>query len=109
MLEDPDALSLIEITANAETYRREGDSQADSGLAFGQRYDMLERYHSSPDRTAFLQSKFVPLEALGWLLNRQGEHVLFRGITEEMDFDWKRVLDIGAGMGFISFKFVRAR
>ncbi len=108
VLEEADALSLIEIAANADNYRRESSSQADSGQAFAQWYDLLEGYHSSPDRAAFLQSKQMPPEVAGWLPNRHGEHVLFRGVTAGMDFRGKRVLDVGAGMGFDSFKFVRA-
>ncbi len=108
VIEEADALSLIEIAANADNYRRDGGSQADSGQAFAQWYDMLEGYHSSPDRTAFLQSKLVSPEVAAWLPNRHGEHVLFRGVTAGMDFKGKRVLDIGAGLGFDSFKFVRA-
>src|SRR5262249_59920110 len=71
-------------------------------------HDLLEGYHLSPDRQAFLAGQGVSAEVLSWLPNRYGEHVLFRSITAGLELSNKHVLDVGAGSGFDSYKFVRA-
>lgn len=113
VFEEADVLSLIEIAANADNYKREsaireGMPSGAAGLDYARWHDLLDGYHQSPDRQAFLAGQGVPAEVSSWFPNRYGEHVLFRSITAGLDLAGKNVLDVGAGSGFDSYKFVRA-
>jgi len=113
VFEEADVLSLIEIAANADNYTRasllrEESPTGAAGLEYARWHDLLEGYHLSSDRQAFLAGQGVSAEVLSWLPNRYGEHVLFRSITAGLALSNKHVLDVGAGSGFDSYKFVRA-
>jgi ubiquinone/menaquinone biosynthesis C-methylase UbiE len=113
VFEEADVLSLIEIAANADNYKRDstvrnGMSSGTAGVEYARWHDLLDRYHLSADRYAFLASEGVSAEVSSWFPNRYGEHVLFRSMTAGLDLAGKDVLDVGAGAGFDSFKFVRA-
>jgi SAM-dependent methyltransferase len=113
VFEEADVLSLIEIAANADNYKREsrareGNPSEAAGLDYARWHDLLDGYHLSQDRQAFLAGQGVPAEVSSWFPNRYGEHVLFRSITAGLDLAGKNVLDVGAGSGFDSYKFVRA-
>ena len=113
VFEDADVLSLIEIAANADNYKREnttreGKPSGAAGLGYAQWHDLLDGYHLSPDRQAFLAGQGVSTEVSSWFPNRYGEHILFRSITAGLDLTGKNILDVGAGSGFDSHKFVRA-
>jgi SAM-dependent methyltransferase len=45
--------------------------------------------------------------AFASLPNRYAEYVLFRGVTAGIPLAGRRLLDVGAGLGFDSYKFVR--
>lgn len=113
VFEEADVLSLIEIAANADNYKRDSTARTEllsetAGLDYARWQDLLDRYHLSQDRQAFLAREGLSLETSPWFLNRYGEHVLFRSITAGLDLMGKYVLDVGAGTGFDSYKFVRA-
>jgi SAM-dependent methyltransferase len=113
VFEEADVLSLIEIAANADNYKREsvtreGMPSGAAELEYARWHDLLDGYHLSPDQQAFLASEGLSVETSPWFLNRYGEHVLFRSITAGLDLAGKNVLDVGAGSGFDSYKFVRA-
>lgn len=113
VFEEVDVLSLIEIAANADNYTREstireGTPSGAAGLEYARWHDLLDGYHLSPDRQAFLAGQGVSAEVSSWFPNRYGEHVLFRSITAGLDLAGKNILDVGAGSGFDSYKFVRA-
>lgn len=113
VFEEADVLSLIEIAANADNYKREGAIREGmplgaAGSEYSRWHDLLDGYHLSPDRQAFLASEGLSVETSPWFLNRYGEHALFRSITAGLDLAGKNVLDVGAGSGFSSYKFIRA-
>ena len=113
VFEEADVLSLIEIAANADNYKRtsalrEGMPSGAAGLEYARWHDLLDGYHLSTDRQAYLAGQGVPAEVSTWFPNRYGEHVLFRSITAGLDLAGKNILDVGAGSGFDSYKFVRA-
>lgn len=113
IFEEADVPSLIEIAANADNYkrgsdRREGTLSGTTVSEYARWHDLLDGYHLSQDRQAFLAKEGLSVEASPWFLNRYGEHVLFRAITAGLNLVGKKVLDVGAGAGFDSFKFVRA-
>jgi hypothetical protein len=105
---EEDVLGLIEIAANANNYRRRlRDPAADAGI--DRWLDLLEAFHHAPDKgDSFFRQHEVPDEARSWFPNRYAEHLLFRVMTSDLALVGRDVLDVGAGTGFDSRRFVRA-
>jgi SAM-dependent methyltransferase len=105
---EEDVLGLIEIAANANNYRRRRrEPAADAGT--DRWLDLLEDFHHAADKgNAFFVRHQIPDEARSWFPNRYAEHVLFRIMTSDLTLAGKDVLDVGAGTGFDSRRFVRA-
>jgi ubiquinone/menaquinone biosynthesis C-methylase UbiE len=106
-----DVLSLIEIASNADNYTRKNAVQEGSGaqgIDYARWQDLLEGYHLSPNREAFLSSHCITPDIAAWFPNRYAEHIYFRALTASLHLKGCKILDVGAGPGFDSFKFVRA-
>ncbi len=108
-----DILSLIEIASNADNYSRkanahEQDPQENGGIDYAGWQDLLEGYHLCSDREAYLSAHGITPQIAAWFPNRYAEHIYFRALTSSLGLQGKRVLDVGAGPGFDSYKFVKA-
>jgi SAM-dependent methyltransferase len=108
-----DILSLIEIASNADNYSRKQNAveqsvQGSEVTDYVRWQDLLEGYHLSSDREAYLADHGISPQVATWFPNRYAEHVYFRALTASVPLQGKRVLDVGAGPGFDSCKFVRA-
>lgn len=108
-----DILSLIEIASNADNYSRKQNTveqsvQMPEVTDYVRWQDLLEGYHLSSDREAYLADHGISPQVATWFPNRYAEHVYFRALTASVPLQGKRVLDVGAGPGFDSSKFVRA-
>lgn len=105
---EEDVPGLVEIAANANNYRRHaGAPSGDGGIDHW--IDLLEAFHHDPDKSEdFFRRHDMPDEARGWFPNRYAEHLLFRVMTGDLALGGIEVLDVGAGTGFDSQRFVRA-
>lgn len=98
-----EVLSLIEIAANAASYRRKTNRDIDYLFWI----NLVEAYTNSNDKEAVLASSGVT-EKPSWFDYRYSENILFKVLTQEIDLKGKHVLDIGAGSGYDSLKFYAA-
>ncbi len=93
-----DALGLIEIAANAPNRDQLALPQ---GMV--ERIDSLcKAYHDAADKAAFVAAHEDARQ--GWFLNRYSEWVEVETLSAALSLRSKRVLDIGAGLGFDSHR-----
>ena len=96
--EEEDALGLIEIAANLKT----GAKFNTTPSIVEEWEEMLELYHKAPNKSEFVASN--ALAQSPYLLNRYGEWKEVSALTEDLNLAGKKVLDIGAGVGWDSHR-----
>ncbi|MDX1990935.1 MAG: class I SAM-dependent methyltransferase [bacterium] len=102
---EEDLPGLIEIAANAENYTREGKSDRQTWIEPW--IDMLDEVHLSLDRDAVLARYKLTEQDKAYLPNRYNEYLCFRMVTHGLSFAGKKILDVGAGLGFDSCRYLR--
>lgn len=96
--EAEDALGLIEIAANAPN---RSNLPLPPGMV--ERVDALcAAYHEATDKAAFVAGNEEA--RAGWFLNRYSEWLEVTTLAADLPLAGKRVLDIGAGLGFDSHR-----
>jgi len=103
---EDDLPGLIEIAANAENYSRQSKSRRSEWI--DPWLDMLDEYHLSADRESIIRKYGLTPQDRIYLPTRYNEHIFFHLMTAGLDFGGKKVLDVGAGLGFDSCRFLRA-
>jgi SAM-dependent methyltransferase len=98
--EKEEVLGLIEIAANAETNPRIPRESMEALEA------ELERYHAIEDKPGYLASSGSPYAA--YIPNRYAEWLQVETLTHGLDLVGKRILDVGAGVGFDAFRLLKA-
>ncbi len=96
--EEEDALGLIEIAANL---KNRGKFNTTPSIV-EEWEEMLELYHKAPNKSEFIASN--ALAQSPYLLNRYGEWKEVSALTEDLNLAGKKVLDIGAGVGWDSHR-----
>jgi ubiquinone/menaquinone biosynthesis C-methylase UbiE len=103
--EEEDLLGLIEIAANCG----KGTNSFAMTMHEFQSWDgILERYHLSGNKAAFIEALNEKEKYGPWLLNRYHEWLEAKALTHGIDIHGCRVLDVGAGLGFDSCRLVSA-
>ena len=95
-----DFAGLVEIAANADVV-----SPFDA-VQLSRWRRQLADYHAAEDKTAFLTT-VDPADAT-WLPNRYNEWLQLEKLANDYDWRDKKVLDVGAGLGFDSYRHVEA-
>jgi len=99
--ESDDILGLIEIAANI-------CNRGNFGITpqIVERWEnILSAYDQSPDKAAF--SKTIPETQLPYFPNRYNEWLEITRLTADLDLRGMKVLDMGAGLGFDSYRLAR--
>lgn len=96
--EQEEIVSLIEVTANIVNRGNFGVTPA----VVEEWEGMLAGYHAAEDKAAFVRE--TESARTPYLLNRYGEWVELQVLTEDLALDGRRVLDLGAGLGFDSHR-----
>jgi SAM-dependent methyltransferase/uncharacterized protein YbaR (Trm112 family) len=103
--EADDLLSLLEIAASIGTDCADrGDSVPLS--AFRSIQLLLSEYHAAAAKSSFTGSKGEKPTKWGWWANRWNEYVMTSTVFQGLKLGGKKVLDVGAGTGFDSVRFV---
>jgi SAM-dependent methyltransferase len=103
--EKEDLLGLIEIAANADNYSENYVFDPD---AFSQWEQLLNDYHVSVDRSAFLDAQKNRESIAPWLPHRYNEWLEIKALAHGMNIQGSQVLDVGAGLGFDSYRLLNA-
>lgn len=97
--EKADILGLIEISANAPNRSQLRMSQE----FIKETENLCAEFEEASDKELFLNN--LPLKGMSaWLPSRHQEWRAFRRLTAGLELKGKRVLDIGAGQGYDSFR-----
>lgn len=101
--EAEDVLGLIEIAANA----REDNGYAARGDV--ERLEKLLRgYHGAEDKEAFRATCTDEFVRAPWFVNRYSEYASFRTLANGIELADRDVLDVAAGSGYDTWRFVEA-
>jgi SAM-dependent methyltransferase len=98
-----DIVGLIEIAANARI-----DNYYPNAATIRRLELLLARYHRASNKADFIREDPDEFARAPWFLNRYDEWLQFTTLAEGMSFAGQRVLDVGAGTGFDSFRLVKA-
>jgi hypothetical protein len=105
LYEEEELYGLIEIAANCDNCSK--PSGLDS-KAFAEWERVLEAYHLSCNRGAYLEALEGKENFFLFLANRYNEWMEIRVLMQGMDIQGSQVLDVGAGLGFDGYRLVRA-
>ena len=100
--EQQDILGLIEIAATMGTHDQVKRQE------FEELEDLLSGYHYAKDREAFIRDSTNKMAKSNWFPWRYNEWKEFMLLTEDVDFKGLNVLNVGAGLGFDSFRLVKS-
>ncbi len=105
--EPGDLLSLIEISSQADKFRRVSLSESDS-YEWWER--LLSEYHEAKRKATFLSDRKLPNpEGIATRLSqRYREWLLIGNLIRDLSLGGKSLLDVGAGSGFDSFRLTKA-
>jgi len=98
LFESEDLLGLIEIAANVGNRGRFGITPA----AVEDWERLLGAFHEASDRADFVRTH--PEAQSPFLANRYGEWVEITQLLRDLDLQGRKVLDVGAGLGFDSHR-----
>ena len=105
LYEEADILGMIEIAANADQWSDRKDFNPD---VLARVNDLMKAYFESENPELFRAVDVDPVNELPWLPNRYGEYLEYRIITNNLNLDGMKVLDVGAGLGFDCFRLLAA-
>ncbi len=101
---EEDILSLLEIIANVNEYSQDKAHKKD----FMQNLlKMMNEYIVSNDDDIFFKKHGLETKP-DWFDYRYNEQIIFKTLTHNLDFRNKKVLDIGAGIGYDSYQYYLA-